>query len=111
MQTDFGPRVKLHDYSGANAHDLETDANGLVWVAVLPMGYTVWGPAGMGSGFAPQSRRTTQEFQVDDDFGDARSSSAEGHHQLAAKMTNSNQPATWAYLKVEYAAPPTPNKF
>jgi hypothetical protein len=41
------------------------------------------------------------EFQTD----------AEGYHQLAAKMTNSNQPPTRAYLKVEYAAPATSNKF
>jgi alpha-amylase len=72
VQTDFGPRVKLHDYSGANAHDLETNADGWVQVAVPPMGYAIWGPVGIGGGFAPQSRRTTQEFQLDDDLGDAR---------------------------------------
>jgi alpha-amylase len=75
VQTDFGPRVKLHDYSGSNADDLETDANGSVRVAVPPMGYAVWGPAGIGDGFAPQRRRTTQEFQLDDDMGDTRNSS------------------------------------
>jgi alpha-amylase len=188
VQTDFGSRVKLHDYSGSNAHDLETDANGLVRVAVPPMGYVVWGPAGIDGGFAPQSRRTTQEFQLDDDLGDARSPSpqyggklhsgewrtggaiwtadqsvvkvwvytdgtrdvelrvykpdaqgkksqdqgqysitgetsndrplylefqtdVEGYHQLAAKITTADQSSTRAYLKVEYAAPATSNKF
>lgn len=35
----------------------------------------------------------------------------EGYHQLAAKITDTNQPPTRAYLKVEYAAPPTSTKF
>jgi alpha-amylase len=188
VHTDFGPHTKLHDYSGANADDLETDTNGLVRVAVPPMGYAVWGPVGLGGGFTPQRRRTTQEFQLDDDLGDARSPSpryggklnagewrsggavwtadqsmvkvwvytdgkrdvelrvykpdahgqksrdqgqfsivgeasndrplylefqadVEGYHQLAAKITHSDQPPTRAYLKVEYIAPPTSNKF
>ena len=188
VQTDFGPRVKLHDYSGANTHDVETDANGVVRVAVPPMGYAVWGPVGVGGGFAPQRQRTTQEFQLDDDLGDARSPSPqyggklnsdawrtggaiwsadqsmvkvwvytdgkrdvelrvykpdaqgqksrdqgqfnitgeasndrplylefqadiEGYHQLAARITDANQPSTRAYLKIEYAAPATSNKF
>lgn len=152
------------------------------------MAYAIWGPVGIGGGFAPQSRRTTQEFQLDDDLGDARSPSpqyggklnpgesrtggaiwaadqsvvkvwvyadgkrdvelrvykpdvqgqkskdhgqysitgetsndrplylefqtdVEGYHQLAAKISTADQPPTRAYLKVEYAAPPTSNKF
>src|SRR5207248_3231448 len=35
-------------------------------------GYCVWGPAGAGGGFTGHPRRTTQEFQLDDDLGDAQ---------------------------------------
>ncbi|UCF91257.1 MAG: DUF1939 domain-containing protein [Desulfobacterales bacterium] len=72
VQTDFGPRVKLHDYSGAHPDDMETDEQGRVKMAVPPMGYVVWGPAGITGGFALPARRTMQEFQLDDDLGDAR---------------------------------------
>jgi hypothetical protein len=41
------------------------------------------------------------EFQTD----------VEGYHQLAAKITTADQSSTRAYLKVEYAAPVTSNKF
>jgi alpha-amylase len=75
VETDFGPRVKLHDYSDSNAHNLETDGNGVVRVKVPPGIRHQGGPVGTGGGFAPRSRRTTQEFQLDDDLGDARSSS------------------------------------
>jgi alpha-amylase len=188
VQTDFGAHVTLHDYSGSNVQALETDSNGWVKVAVPPLRYAVWGPTGVAGGFAPQSRRTTQEFQLDDDLGDARSPSPqyggkltpgvwrtggaiwsadqsvvrvwvytdgkrtvelrvykpdaqgqksqeqghysqkgetsndsalflefhtdrEGYHQLAATITNADQSPARAYLKVEYAAPATSNKF
>jgi len=73
VQTDFGPRVRLHDYSGGNPNDAETDENGRFEISVPPMGYGVWGPAGITGGFAPAARRTVQEFQLDDDLGDGRS--------------------------------------
>jgi alpha-amylase len=72
VQTSFGPNVRLHDYSGSNRDDVTTDANGRVTVSVPPMSYAVWGPAGIGGGFNPARRRTTQEFQLDDDLGDSR---------------------------------------
>ena len=75
VQTDFGPHVQLHDYSGANRDDRQTDDNGWFEVGVPPMGYVVWGPAGITGGFAPSARRTMQEFQLDDDLGDSRSPS------------------------------------
>ncbi len=75
VQTDFGSHLKLHDYSGSIINDLTTDDNGWVKVSVPPMGYAVWGPAGIQGGFSPQSRRTIQEFQLDDDLGDSRISS------------------------------------
>ena len=72
IQTDFGPHVKLHDYSGANRNDPETDDNGKLTVSVPPMGYAVYGPAGISSGFKSTPKRTAQEFQLDDELGDAR---------------------------------------
>ncbi len=72
VQTDFGPRVRLHDYSGSNDNDIETDAHGWVRVSVPPMSYAVWAPPGASGGFDPASRRTVQEFQLADDLGDAR---------------------------------------
>lgn len=72
VQTDFGPRVRLHDYSGASEREPVTDDNGWVNVAVPPMGYVVIGPAGIAGGFSPRPRRTVQEFQLSDDLGDAR---------------------------------------
>jgi alpha-amylase len=74
VQTDFGPHVKLHDYSGATPDTLETDDNSWVRVSVPPMSYAIWGPVGVEGGFAPQARRTVQEFQLDDDLGDSRGS-------------------------------------
>lgn len=73
VQTDFGPRVRLHDYSGGNQNDAETDENGRFEISVPPMSYGVWGSAGITGGFAPAARRTVQEFQLDDDLGDGRS--------------------------------------
>ena len=75
VQTDFGSHVKIHDYSGSNTNDLTTDDNGWVKVSVPPMGYAVWGPVGIQGGFSPQSQRTIQEFQLNDDLGDFRTSS------------------------------------
>ena len=72
VQTDFGPDVKLHDYSGALGHDLETNGSGWVNVAVPPMSYVVLGPAGIQGDFSPRPRRTVQEFQLADDLGDNR---------------------------------------
>jgi hypothetical protein len=147
----------------------------------------VWGPAGISGGFPSAPRRTVQEFQLDDDLGDARSSAPgyggnltsnafrtvgsvwtaarsvvkvwvyarenrnielriakprpsggksdnegyfkagrssidtplyfefetdrEGYHQLSAKIIRGNQPATRAYIKVEYEAPAKTDKF
>ena len=73
VQTDFGPQVRLHDYSGANPDDAATDENGRFEISVPPMGYCVWGPAGITGGFSSAARRTVQEFQLDEDLGDARS--------------------------------------
>jgi alpha-amylase len=73
VQTDFGPGVRLHDYSGAVPNDAETDENGRFEISVPPMGYCVWGPAGISGEFSSAVHRTVQEFQLDDDLGDSRS--------------------------------------
>lgn len=186
-QTDFGPNVKLHDYSGSTSDELQTNSDGWVKVTVPAMSYSVWAPAGVTGGFAPATRRTTQEFQLDDDLGDSSPTSlgyggrlvsgdwrtagaiwvaggtkvnvwlytdgdreaelaamnpgpngekstqhgqhpnagkatasqplelvftaaGEGYHRLAARLAANEQPAK-AYLKVEYEAPATSDKF
>jgi len=71
IATDFGPNVELHDYSGSRPDNIWTNQDGWVNIAVAPVSYSVWGPVGITGGFAPTSRRTTQEFQMDDDLGDS----------------------------------------
>jgi alpha-amylase len=71
VQTSFGPNVVLHDYGGASPNDITTDGEGRIAISVPPMSYAIWGPAGIGGGFDPRPRRTTQEFQLDDDLGDS----------------------------------------
>ena len=74
VQTSFGPHARLHDYSGSNADDVATDSDGRVTISVPKMSYAVFGPAGISGGFSPASKQTTQEFQLDDDLGDSRTS-------------------------------------
>jgi len=71
VRTSFGAGVRLHDYSGSTSEDLTTGAHGEVRISVPPMSYAVWGPAGIGGGFRPPKRRTTQEFEMEDDLGDS----------------------------------------
>jgi alpha-amylase len=82
IQTDFGPNRQLHDYSGANANNIWTDATGKVTIWTPPCngsnlrrGYTIWGPAGITGGFAPAQRSTTQEWEMANDLGDNHPSS------------------------------------
>jgi alpha-amylase len=71
IATDFGPNVELHDYSGSRPDNIWTNQDGWVNIAVSPVSYSVWAPAGISGGFNPTPRRTTQEFQMDDDLGDS----------------------------------------
>ena len=71
IATDFGPNVELHDYSGSRPDNIWTNQDGWVNIAVPPVSYSVWGPVGISGGFAPNPRRTIQEFQMDDDLGDS----------------------------------------
>ena len=74
VPTSFGPNVRLHDYSGSNPDDVTTDGQGRVKISVPKMSYAIFAPAGFSGGFEPPKRRTTQEFQLDDDLGDGRAS-------------------------------------
>ncbi len=95
IPTDFGPNVRLHDYSGANQGDISTDGSGHAEIWVPPMGYAVWGPAGITGGFGPAKRRTMQEFQLDDDLGDANPASP-GYGGKIRPGTFSLAGAVWA---------------
>ena len=75
IDTDFGPNVVLHDYSGSTTTDLRTDAQGRLRITVPPKSYCVWGTPGISGGFAGRPRRTAQEFQLDDDLGDRQAES------------------------------------
>jgi alpha-amylase len=94
IQTDFGANRQLHDYSGANASDIWTDANGRVTIWVPPCdgsntrrGYCIWGPAGITGGFAPAQRSTTQEWEMDNDLGDSHASSLQQGGALPSAST------------------------
>ncbi|NII25032.1 DUF1939 domain-containing protein [Pseudoflavitalea sp. X16] len=94
IQTDFGPNVQLHDYSGANSSDIWTDANGRVTIYVPPCdgsnvrrGYCIWGPAGVTGGFNPTQRSTTQEWEMANDLGDSHASSLQQGGALPASST------------------------
>ncbi|RYY67396.1 MAG: DUF1939 domain-containing protein [Chitinophagaceae bacterium] len=94
IQTDFGANKQLHDYSGANASDIWTDASGKVTIWVPPCdgsnlrrGYCIWGPAGITGGFAPAQRSTTQEWEMDNDLGDSHASSLGQGGALPASST------------------------
>ncbi len=83
VETDFGPNVALHDYSGSTSSDLKTDASGRLSLTVPPKSYCIWGPTGITGGFLGHPRRTTQEFQLDDDLGDHQAGSLRYGGKLA----------------------------
>jgi alpha-amylase len=70
ISTAFPPNTQLHDYSGSRPDDIWTNSDGWVQIAVPPLSYSVWGPAGVSGGFSPTPRRTVQQFEMDDDLGD-----------------------------------------
>jgi alpha-amylase len=75
ISTAFPPNTQLHDYSGSRPDDIWTNQDGWVQIAVPPLSYSVWGPAGITGGFEPTSHRTLQQFQMDDDLGDSNTAS------------------------------------
>lgn len=71
ISTAFPPNTQLHDYSGSRPDDIWINADGWVQIAVPPLSYSIWGPAGVTGGFSPAPRRTVQQFEMDDDLGDS----------------------------------------
>jgi alpha-amylase len=71
ISTAFPPNTQLHDYSGSRPDDIWTNGDGWAQIAVPPLSYSVWGPAGVTGGFSPTPRRTVQQFEMDDDLGDS----------------------------------------
>ncbi len=95
VQTNFGPNVRLTDYSGANSDDIWTDGDGKATIWVPPCdgsnirrGYAVWGPAGIEGGFDPAAITTSQEWEMADDLGDRHPSSLRQGGQLPAGSTD-----------------------
>lgn len=66
VQTNFGPHVQLHDYTGKNRTDVWTDDTGRVTIGVPPSpngkGYGMWSRAGVQPRPGLVSRSTTQTF-------------------------------------------------
>jgi alpha-amylase len=93
VQTDFGPNVQLHDYSGANSGDIWTDAFGRATLWVPPANnpgrtcYAVWGPAGVSGGFNPPVIPTVQEWHMANDLGDSHTNSLRQGGALPANST------------------------
>ena len=94
IQTDFGPNVRLHDYSGANTTDIYTDANSMATIYVPPCdssnirrGYCVYGVAGISGSFTPAQNSTTQQWEMSDDLGDSSNSSLKQGGQIPASST------------------------
>jgi alpha-amylase len=71
ISSAFSPNTQLHDYSGSRPDDIWTNADAWVQIAVPPLSYSIWGPAGISGGFSPSPRRTIQQFEMDDDLGDS----------------------------------------
>jgi alpha-amylase len=71
ISTAFPPNTQLHDYSGSRPDDIWTNQDAWVEIAVPPLSYSIWGPAGISGGFSPAPLRTLQQFEMDDDLGDS----------------------------------------
>jgi alpha-amylase len=98
VQTDFGPNVTLHDYSGAFPNDVQTDANGRVTISAPPCngtnvrrGYSIWGPTNLLPALPESPGQTIQEWEMADDLGDSHTSSL---RQGGALPANSIAPRT-----------------
>lgn len=75
ISTAFAPGTQLHDYSGSRPDDIWTNQDAWVQIAVPPLSYSIWGPAGVTGGFSPGAQRTVQQFEMDDDLGDSDAAS------------------------------------
>jgi alpha-amylase len=78
VQTDFGPNVQLHDYSGANTADIYTDGNGMATIYVPPCdgsntrrGYCIWGQVNAAIPLNSPVNSVTQEWEMAQNLGDS----------------------------------------
>jgi alpha-amylase len=94
IPTAFAPNTQLHDYSGSRPDDIWTNSDGWAEIAVPPLSYAVWGPAGITGGFAPTARRTVQQFEMADDLGDSNPQSL-GYGGAAIPTTFRTAGAIW----------------
>lgn len=66
VHTNFGPGVRLHDYSGGDMQDAWTNQDGVVTIGIPPgangLGYGMWSRAGLGNPVALDHYSTTQTF-------------------------------------------------
>lgn len=95
VQTDFGPNVQLHDYSGANSSDIYTDANGMATIYVPPCdgsntrkGYCIWGKANAAITMNAPVNSVTQEWEMAQDLGDSHLYSLQQGGELPANSTS-----------------------
>jgi alpha-amylase len=86
ISTAFFPNTQLHDYSGTCPGDIWTNGDGWVYINQPPLSYSVWGAAGIAGGFAPQARRTVQQFEMDDDLGDNNATFGYGGKAITGAM-------------------------
>jgi alpha-amylase len=94
IPTAFAPNTQLHDYSGSLPGDIWTNSDGWANIAVPPLSYSVWGPAGITGGFEPIARRTVQQFEMADDLGDSNPQSL-GYGGAAIPATFRTAGAIW----------------
>jgi alpha-amylase len=97
IQTQFGPNVQLKDFMGTVPGPVATDAQGKLTVPPVPkMSVCVWGPADVDvdARLGGNTRRTTQEFQLDDDVGDNQPESLRYGGRLSADFRTAG--AIWA---------------
>ena len=66
VQTGFGPKVKLHDYTG-HAGDVQTDGNGQASITIPKntggLGYVCYSREGIGGGFDVAGHDVTQDYE------------------------------------------------
>lgn len=112
IQTDFGPNISLHDYSGVFT-DRATDANGRITIIAPPCngtqlrrGYSIWGPLGIDPAITRPTRNVTQEWEMADDLGDSHPSSlmqggALPAGNLSQRTAGKIYPAAGAQIRIE----------
>jgi alpha-amylase len=106
ISTAFFPNTQLHDYGGTSSGDIWTNADGWVFINQPPLSYSVWGPAGISGGFDPVPRRTTQQFEMDDDLGDNNSTLGYGGRAVPGifRLAGAIWPATGSQVNISVYA-------